>query len=48
MGGILNWISSSEEHNTCRADDYPFEHAFLDSMTSRALFTKEWSAMPRL
>jgi GMP synthase PP-ATPase subunit len=37
MGCILIWISSSEEHNTCRAGYYPFEHAFLGRVANRII-----------
>jgi GMP synthase PP-ATPase subunit len=38
MGCILIWISSSEEHNTCRVDYYPFEHAFLGRVANRMTY----------
>jgi len=37
MGCILIWIVSSEEHNTCRVDYYPFEHAFLGRVANRII-----------
>jgi GMP synthase (glutamine-hydrolysing) len=37
MGCILIWISSSEEHNTCRAGYCLFEHAFPGQLANRII-----------